>query len=80
MEKEPYGVPPDRETREKYSNESPPFEDPSRVVETKGIRIGEAADMYGDLATAEDYGYVTRGCVETRIRVGLLGLMEIVLA
>jgi len=44
---------------EKYSNESPP--DPARVVEEKGIRIGEAADMYGDLASAEQYGYVSRG-------------------
>jgi amino acid transporter len=46
---------------EKYSNESPPMGDPSRVVEEKGIRIGEAADMYGDLASAEEYGYVSRG-------------------
>lgn len=76
MENEPYGNSPG----EKYSNESPPSDDPARVVETKGIRVGEAADMYGDLATAEDYGYVTRGCVETRIRVDLLGLMEILLA
>lgn len=63
-EKEPYGHSPEG----KYSNESPPYEDPSSVVERKGGRIGEAADMYGDVATAEDYGYVTRGCVGTRIR------------
>ena len=69
MEQESYG-------KEKYSNDSPPSDDPSRVVETKGIRIGEAADMYGDLATAEDYGYVTRGCVETRSPSDLPGLME----
>ncbi len=37
--------------------------DPTRVVEEFGIGVGEAADMYGDLATAEDYGYVTRGYV-----------------
>lgn len=43
---------------EKYSDESP---DPSSVVEERGIRIGEAADMYGDLASAEEYGYVSRG-------------------
>lgn len=48
--------------REKYSNDdSPPYDDPAQVVESKGVRIGEAADMYGDIATAEDYGYVTRG-------------------
>ena len=34
-----------------------------RVVEDKGIRIGEAADMYGDLDTVEEYGYVSRGRV-----------------
>lgn len=26
-------------------------------------RMGEAADMYGDIQTAEEYGYVTRGYV-----------------
>ena len=48
---------------EKYSNESPPMDDATRVVEEKGIRIGEAADLYGDLASAEEYGYVSRGYV-----------------
>ena len=38
--------------------------DPTRVVEEFGIGVGEAADMYGDLETAEDYGYVTRGYVK----------------
>ena len=42
--------------------ETPPYENNmDRVVEDKGIRMGEAADMYGDLSTAEEYGYVTRG-------------------
>jgi yeast amino acid transporter len=31
------------------------------IVETKGAAIGEAADIYGDVATAEQYGYVQRG-------------------
>lgn len=35
--------------------------DPDRVVQEFGMQVGEAADMYGDLDTAEDYGYVTRG-------------------
>lgn len=65
MEKEPY-----RSPEGEYSNESPPiYDDPAGVVETKGTRIGEAADMYGDVATAEDYGYVTRGCVGTSIQL-----------
>lgn len=46
---------------EKYSNDSPPYENAATIVETKGARIGEAADLYGDIGTAEDYGYVTRG-------------------
>lgn len=53
-EKPPY-------VEEKYSNESPPLHDPTRLVEEKGIRIGEAVDLYGDLASAEEYGYVSRG-------------------
>lgn len=65
MEKVPYG----HSAGETYSNESPTDEDPARVVEAKGTRIGEATDIYGDLATAEDYGYVTRGCVETRFKL-----------
>ena len=58
--KEAYNITP----AEKYSAESPPYDDMARVVDEKGVRIGEAADMYGDLATAEEYGYVTRGYVE----------------
>ena len=40
---------------------APAYDDPARIVEDKGVRMGEAADMYGDLDTAEEYGYVTRG-------------------
>ncbi|KAL8650115.1 MAG: hypothetical protein Q9210_004009, partial [Variospora velana] len=49
---------------ERYSNESPPSplsDGPARLVEEKGIRFGEAADMYGDQGSAEEYGYVSRG-------------------
>lgn len=35
--------------------------DGPRIVDERGTGIDEAADMYGDLQTAEDYGYVTRG-------------------
>ena len=42
--------------------EAPPYDsNGDRLVSDKGIRMGEAADMYGDLETAEEYGYVTRG-------------------
>lgn len=58
---------------EKSSNESPTLNDPTRVVEEKGIRIGEAADMYGDLAAAEEYGYVSRGLKSRHIQFIALG-------
>lgn len=31
--------------------------------ESKDGRIAEAAELYGDVATAEEYGYVKRGYV-----------------
>jgi amino acid transporter len=31
-----------------------------QIVETKGAAVGEAADIYGDISTAEQYGYVQR--------------------
>jgi amino acid transporter len=53
--------------------EAPPYDDPSRIVEDKGGRMGEAADMYGDLDTAEEYGYVTRGLKSRHIQFIALG-------
>lgn len=47
------------------TGESPPYDGKhptaGDIVEEKGMRIGEAVDMYGDVATAEEYGYVARG-------------------
>ena len=43
------------------TSEAPPYDDVARIVEDKGIKMSEAADAYGDLQTAEDYGYVSRG-------------------
>lgn len=37
------------------------YDDPSRAVDERGMQLGEAADLYGDIETAKDYGYVTRG-------------------
>ncbi|KAL8642693.1 MAG: hypothetical protein Q9226_008480 [Calogaya cf. arnoldii] len=48
-------------------------ENSSRMVEVKGIRLGEAADMYGDLGSAEEYGYVTRGLKSRHIQFIALG-------
>ena len=35
----------------------------SNQTRLKSIEIQEAADVFGDLQTAEDYGYVNRGFV-----------------
>lgn len=54
--------------------EAPPYEaGVDRLVEDKGLRIGEAADMYGDLQTAEEYGYVSRGLKSRHIQFIALG-------
>ncbi|KAI4285505.1 MAG: hypothetical protein L6R38_000602 [Xanthoria sp. 2 TBL-2021] len=60
------------------SNDSPTYDDSeressSRIVEEKGIELGEAADMYGDLGSAEEYGYVTRGLKSRHIQFIALG-------
>ena len=68
---------PDYGHGEKYSNESPPMDadglGAARVVEEKGIRMGEAADIYGDLGAAEEYGYVSRGLKSRHIQFIALG-------
>lgn len=35
--------------------------DAADIVHTRGNAIGEAADLYGDIETAQEYGYVKRG-------------------
>ena len=51
----------DAPMKETFVDEAPAYDDPSNIVETKGIQLGEAADMYGDIGQAEEYGYVSRG-------------------
>ncbi|KAL8995716.1 MAG: hypothetical protein Q9169_004610 [Polycauliona sp. 2 TL-2023] len=55
------------------SNDSRRYDDTSGIVEEKGIGLGEAADMYGDLGTAEEYGYVTRGLKSRHVQFIALG-------
>lgn len=43
---------------EKYVGDSAP---PYKSTDGAEPRIAEAAGMYGDIATAEEYGYVHRG-------------------
>lgn len=58
MEKETYTV-----------DGAPTYDDPARVVDDKAHRMEEAVDMYGDIQTAEDYGYVSRGYVDRQHHV-----------
>ncbi|KAF9637581.1 Amino acid/polyamine transporter I [Lasiodiplodia theobromae] len=43
------------------------------VVDAKGVAVGEAADIYGDVQTAEEYGYVHRGLKSRHIQFIALG-------
>ncbi len=44
-----------------YDRRRPSYIDPVTGIENKEGRITEAAGLYGDIETAEEYGYVTRG-------------------
>lgn len=37
------------------------FDDATHRGGSKAVAVGEAADLYGDVATAEHFGYVERG-------------------
>ena len=63
-EKDPYEIGPTKQ----YTNLSDIYDDsqynePTRTVSVseRGREFGEAVDIYGDIETVEDYGYVTRG-------------------
>ncbi|KAH8811692.1 amino acid permease/ SLC12A domain-containing protein [Xylogone sp. PMI_703] len=47
--------------------------DPATGVESKMGRIAEAGEIYGNLETAEEYGYVTRGLKSRHIQFIALG-------
>jgi amino acid transporter len=36
-------------------------EEASKMAARRGSKANEASDLYGDIQTAEEYGYVTRG-------------------
>ena len=54
-------------------SESPSDHGVKDVVDTKGNHIGEAADLYGDVQTAEEFGYVKRGLKSRHIQFIALG-------
>lgn len=43
------------------------------IVHGRGNNFGEAADLYGDIETAEQYGYVQRGLKSRHIQFIALG-------
>ncbi|KAI9866114.1 MAG: hypothetical protein M1813_001675 [Trichoglossum hirsutum] len=51
----------------------PAYDNTRRLSSVKDYRIGEAADLYGDIQTAEDYGYVSRGLKSRHIQFIALG-------
>ncbi|KAH0566536.1 hypothetical protein GP486_000077 [Trichoglossum hirsutum] len=51
----------------------PDYDDTHRLSSVKDHRIGEAAELYGDIQTAEEYGYVSRGLKSRHIQFIALG-------
>jgi amino acid transporter len=69
MEKEPYNV---DESPDYNGHSHAHYVDPSGV-ESKEGRIREAGELYGNIETAEEYGYVTRGLKSRHIQFIALG-------
>jgi amino acid transporter len=70
MEKEQYNV---AESPDYNGHPQNNYIDPATRRESKSGRIQEAGELYGDLATAEEYGYVTRGLKSRHIQFIALG-------
>ena len=51
-----------------YDDPSRMYDDPGRITAGHGLPLDEAADMYGDVKTAEEHGYVSRGYVDQASR------------
>jgi amino acid transporter len=55
-------MPKDTYTVDDYNDQAhTAYVDPVSGVESKAIALSEAGEVYGNLQTAEEYGYVTRG-------------------
>jgi len=64
----------DNEKAQYEINDQSPVHDKGYAGDRKGsVGIAEAADIYGDLATAEEYGYVARGLKSRHIQFIALG-------
>ncbi|KIW26082.1 uncharacterized protein PV07_09210 [Cladophialophora immunda] len=57
------------------SPENLPFDytDANKVEARRGSKLNEATDVFGDIATAEEYGYVSRGLKSRHIQFIALG-------
>lgn len=64
---------PEKEQYAIGANEPSPDYSVKEMVDTKGASTAEAAALYGDLATAEQYGYVKRGLKSRHIQFIALG-------
>jgi hypothetical protein len=69
MSKEQYDV---NESQDYNGHANAQYVDPATGIESKQGRITEAADVYGNIETAEEYGYVTRGFVHLALKDGTL--------
>jgi amino acid transporter len=58
MDKEQYNI---SESTDYNGHAHASYVDPHTGIESKQGRMIEAADIYGNVETAEEYGYVTRG-------------------
>ena len=60
MEKQPeYAVDPSADHHHHRRHLS--IEESTKLEARRGSKVNEASDLYGDIQTAEEYGYVTRG-------------------
>jgi yeast amino acid transporter len=44
-----------------HANHHYSTEEASKIEARRGSKANEASDLYGDIQTAEEYGYVSRG-------------------
>ena len=65
MEKDHEGMVGEHHVEKETSSDEVPMYSPTsdKLGQSKDFRINEAADLYGDIHTAEEYGYVARGSV-----------------
>jgi amino acid transporter len=69
MSKEQYNVNESPDSPDYNGHANAQYVDPATGIESKQGRITEAADVYGNIETAEEYGYVTRGFVHFPLKM-----------